>query len=193
VPASTHPDTPERRSFYDSSLWERKKLEGDDAVKRFIREGICYTSAVCVLVGSETWLRRWVRYEIARAIIDERGLLTVHLNGIKHHQGLAPDALGQNPLAYLAVGKVQENLLQPARYYLFEKTAVPDPGGGYQWAWIRYSDYTDPVRLPCWVADPAPGYVTQLSSNADVYDYIAGGGHKNMGAWIDRAAQRPGR
>jgi hypothetical protein len=52
-----HPDSVLMRSFYDSSLWESKKLEGDDAVKRLIREGVCYTSAVCVLVGSDTWWR----------------------------------------------------------------------------------------------------------------------------------------
>ena len=38
-----HPDNALNRSFYDSSLWEAKKLEGDDAVKRLIREGVCYT------------------------------------------------------------------------------------------------------------------------------------------------------
>jgi antiphage defense system Thoeris ThsB-like protein len=62
-----HPDSPLNRSFQDSSLWESRKLGGDDAVKRLIREGVEYTSAVCVLAGSDTWLRRWVRYEIARA------------------------------------------------------------------------------------------------------------------------------
>jgi hypothetical protein len=36
-------------------------------------------------------------------------------------------------------------------------------------------------------------YVTRLSQSADEYDYIAGDGHKNIGAWIDRAAQRAGR
>lgn len=80
-----HPDNALMRSFYDSSLWESRKLEGDEAVKRLIRDGVCNTSAVCVLAGSDTWERRWVRYEIARAIIDGRGLLTVHLNSIRHH------------------------------------------------------------------------------------------------------------
>jgi hypothetical protein len=35
----THPDNALMRSFYDSSLWESKKLAGGDAVKRLIREG----------------------------------------------------------------------------------------------------------------------------------------------------------
>jgi hypothetical protein len=83
-----HPDNALMRSFQDSSLWESRKLEGDDAVKRLIREGVEYTSAVCVLIGTETWLRRWVKYEIARAVIDGRGLLAVHLNSIRHHHTL---------------------------------------------------------------------------------------------------------
>jgi hypothetical protein len=191
-----HPDNALMRSFYDSSLWEAKQIEGDDAVKRLIREGVEYTSAVCVLVGSETWARRWVRYEIARAIIDERGVLAVHLNSIKHHRTLTAHTRGENPLAYMAVGKVQEDVWKPVRYYLFEHVATQKFNGlqwEWQWQWKRYGDYTDPVKLPPWLADPAAGYVTPLANNADEYDYIAGEGHKNIGAWIDRAAQRAGR
>jgi hypothetical protein len=189
----THPDSDAVRSFYDSSLWERRKLEGDDALKRLIREGVSYTSAVCVLIGSETWLRRWVKYEIARSIIDGRGLLAIHLNSIRHHQTQTPHTRGPNPLEFMAVGKVQATLLSEPRYYLFEKLAVPNGLGGYMWQWHRYSDFTDPVKLPRWLRDPQPDYVMPLSANADQYDYIAADGHKNIGAWIDRAAQRAGR
>ncbi|MBV9559780.1 MAG: TIR domain-containing protein [Bradyrhizobium sp.] len=73
----THPDNALVRSFYDSGLRESRKFEGDEALRRLIREGVCNTSAACVLAGSGTWERRWVRYEIARAIIDGRGHLTV--------------------------------------------------------------------------------------------------------------------
>lgn len=65
--------------------------------------------------------------------------------------------------------------------------------GGTQWQWVRYQDYTDPVKRPSWLADPAPGYVTLLSNNALAYDYIGNEGHKNIGTWIDRAAQQAGR
>jgi hypothetical protein len=53
-----HPDNALMHSFQGSSLWESRKLEGDDAVKRLIREGVEYTSAVCVLIGTETWVRQ---------------------------------------------------------------------------------------------------------------------------------------
>src|SRR5208337_2468404 len=103
-------------------------------LKRVIREGVQYTSAICVLVGSQTWSRPWVRYEIARAVIDGRGLLAVHLNNIRHHATGQPHPLGQNPMAYMAVGKVQPNLLIPPRYYLFEFTSQ---------GWVRYQNHTD--------------------------------------------------
>lgn len=188
-----HPDNALMRSFYDSSLWESRKLEGDDAVKRLIREGVEYTSAVCVLIGSETWLRRWVKYEIARAIIDGRGLLGVHLNSIRHHRTLTPHTRGYNPLEFMAVGKVQQGILATPKYYLFEKIAVPNGLAGYKFEWHRYSDYTNSVPLPLWLNDPLPGYVTPLSNNTIVYDYIADNGHQNIGSWIDQAAQRAGR
>jgi hypothetical protein len=188
-----HPDNALTRSFYDSSLWESRKLEGDDAVKRLIREGVEYTSAVCVLIGSETWLRRWVKYEIARAIIDGRGLLGVHLNSIRHHQTLTPHTRGHNPFEFMAVGKVQQGILSTPKYYLYEKVAMPNGIAGYKFEWVPYGDYTISVPLPQWLADPQPGYVTPLSHNTIVYDYIADNGYQNIGRWIDNAAQRAGR
>lgn len=187
-----HPDSALYRSFEDSSLWERRQIEGDDAVKRLIREGVQYTSAVCVLAGTETWLRRWVRYEIARAVIDGRGLLTVHINGLNHHQTRAPHPRGEDPLAYMAVGKAQQNPLSNPKYYLFERTVVWTEGG-YRWQWERYGDYTDPVDRPAWLADPQPGYVMPLSTNAAMHDYASELGHKNIGGWIDAAATQAGR
>ncbi len=86
------------RTFCDSSLWESKRLTDPEAIKQLIRKGEEYTSAVCVLAGAETWLRQWVKYEIARAVIDERGLLAVHINGIKHVQTSTPHPRGPNPL-----------------------------------------------------------------------------------------------
>jgi hypothetical protein len=129
------------RSFYDSSIWEARAIEGDEAVKRLIREGVEYTSAVCVLVGSGTWLRRWVRYEIARAVIDGRGLLAVHLNNITHHKTLGVHALGPNPLYYMGVGKFQSTLLSTPSYYLYEKVAV-----GFGWEWRPR--HARPVWIP---------------------------------------------
>lgn len=180
----THPDSAARRSFYDSSLWEAKKLEGDEAVKRLIREGVEYTSAVCVLIGSYTWNRRWVRYEIARAIIDGRGLLGVHINGLNHHERRAPDAFGPNPLDNMAIGRVQEGLLSTPKYYLYEWSLG---------AWQRYADYQSAVPIPRWLPETMIGDRLQLSQITQTYDYCRHDGHKNIGAWVDAAATKAGR
>jgi hypothetical protein len=88
---------------------------------------------------------------------------------------------------------VQETLLSSPRYYLFEKLAKQNALGGWNWEWHRYSDFTDPVKLPKWLSDPAPGYVTELSVGTMLHDYVAHNGHKNIGIWVDQAAQRAGR
>jgi hypothetical protein len=182
----SHPDAPQMRSFYDSSLWESRRLEGPDALKRLIREGVGYTSAVCVLIGSDTWNRRWVRYEIARAVIDGRGLLTVHLNNIRHHVTKQSHTLGYNPLSYMGIASKQQTILSIPQYYLCEWDAKSQ-------SWVWYEDYTLPVTLPPYIAAPAPGHVTSLSSGTAEYDYIGHDGHRNLGLWIDQAAQRVGR
>ena len=146
-----------------------------------------------MLIGAETWSRRWVRYEIARAIIDGRGLVGVHLNSIRRHQTLTAHTKGYNPLDAMAVGKVQPNVWSPVAYYLFEIKSRPDGYGGLKWEWQRYQDYTSAVTKPTWLPDCLPGHITQLSANSMTYDHIADDGHKNIGGWIDRAAVAAGR
>lgn len=186
----THPDGSLNRSFYDSSLWESKKLEGDEALKRLIREGVGYTSAVCVLIGTATWSRRWVKYEIARAVIDGRGLLAVHINGLNHHQRRTPDQLGFNPLNLLGVYKSNDG-----QFYLYEKRHVVLNAltGQGEWQWHLYSDYTQAISLPRYLQSPTPGYIMPLSAGTAEYNFVANDGHKNVGSWIDRAAQAAGR
>lgn len=185
-----HPESSLARSFYDSSLWESRKLEGDDAIKGLIRTGVQYTSAVCVLVGSATWSRRWVKYEIARAVIDGRGLLAVHINGLTHHQRGTADPLGYNPLRVLGIYRAATG-----QFFLYEQREVTTSLLGNQtvWQWLPYKDYTQSVPLPRFFAAPDVGYVRPLSVGAHEYDFVAGGGHRNIGAWIDDAAQAVGR
>jgi hypothetical protein len=173
------------RTFYDASLWESRKLEGPEALKRLVREGVQQTSVVCVLIGTETWSRRWVKYEIARAVIDNRGLLGVDINNIKHHQRFTLCPLGLNPFSFLAVGKVQSAYVYaPPAYYLFELTHR---------GWQRYLDHTAPVKLPPYLPECAEGLVTPLSHGVPVYDFAVHDGPNCLGAWIDHAAQKVGR
>jgi hypothetical protein len=189
----THPDSSSNRSFYDSSLWECRKLTNPESLKQLIRAGVLSTSAVCILAGSRTWDRRWVKYEIARAIIDGRGLLTVHLNSINHHRTKGADPVGLNPLAHMGVAKLQPNALLPPQYYLYEMKLVPNGYGGVIEKWSRYGDYSLSVKKPAWVSDPDVDHVMPLSVDAAEYDYELDHGHCIIGSWIDKAAKQAGR
>ena len=68
--------------FFDSSVFEASQRESDDSLKRFLREGLKNTTVTCVLVGAETCLRRWVRYEIFQSFVRGNGLLAVQIHTI---------------------------------------------------------------------------------------------------------------
>jgi hypothetical protein len=177
-------------SFTDSSLWESKQLEKEETLKALIRDGVANTSTVCVLVGTETWQRRWVKYEIARAVIDKKGLLAVHINGIKHDKRLLADPYGHNPLDFIGIGVENQG-----KYFLFEKvwrqTSIFSQEGF--WDWSRYQDYTLSVPLPPYLPKPLPGERVQLSRGTQLRCFMSENGAKNIGLWVDAAAQVAGR
>jgi hypothetical protein len=88
--------------FFDASLWEDARKDGDVAVKRLINAGLEGTSTTCVLIGSQTFNRRWVTYELMRSFKRGNAILAVHVNSItgKDRQ---TKPLGPNPLHYLGV------------------------------------------------------------------------------------------
>jgi hypothetical protein len=67
-----HPDSPTMRSFWDRSIWGKSEAQEPESLKALMRDAVIHSSAVCVLVGTNTWQGRWVKYEIARAVADVR-------------------------------------------------------------------------------------------------------------------------
>lgn len=169
--------------YYDASLWESRKLTGDEALKNLIRTGVENTSTVCVLIGTETWQRRWVKYEIARSVIDGKGLLAVHINSINHHQRLMPDQRGFNPCGIMGIGRATTGQI-----FLCERV-----WRNGSWVWDWYQDYTQAVDFPLYFKDPLPvGKVAPLSDFTREYDWLQNG-YQNIGGWIDVAAIEAGR
>jgi hypothetical protein len=78
----TKPDR-ESAGFFDASIWASAKQSGDAAVKTLINSGLDGTSVTCVLVGSATHSRPWVRYEVLKSFQKGNHLLAVHINGIR--------------------------------------------------------------------------------------------------------------
>ena len=84
--------------FWDASLREEAKKQGDEAIKRMINNGLQNTSVTAVLIGAETADRTWVRYEIHRSAERGNGLLGIYIHNIKNRYG-QPDTKGDNPFA----------------------------------------------------------------------------------------------
>jgi hypothetical protein len=185
-----HPNSGENRAFIDSSLWESRRISNESAIKNLIRGGVARTSAVCVLIGTGTWDRRWVKYEIARSVIDCRGLLAVHINGLNHHRRREPDFVGFNPLDLIGIYRESND-----KFFLWEKRWVLlNPFTGLsEWQWHPYDDYTESVPLPRYLTAPGVGFVRPLGVGAVTYNFVEELGHFNLGTWVDSAARNVGR
>lgn len=168
----------ESRGFFDSSVFEASKKEGDDNLKRFLRQGLKNTSVTCVLAGKDTWKRRWVRYEIARSVIKGNGLLTVDIHGVRDSEQLTC-LRGADPLDQMGLYRTDRGI------FLAEWNGEK---------WVAYSDYS--LAIPekdLWFTAPKTSSVVQLSSHCMRYDFTVQDGRKNLGDWIEVAAGRAGR
>ncbi|WP_128931677.1 TIR domain-containing protein [Bradyrhizobium zhanjiangense] len=155
--------------------------------KRQFYDRRAHASVVCVLVGTYTWSRPWVRYEIARPIIDKKGLLAFHINGLAHHTRRLADAHAGLRGHWLP----EARSLLPLRKGAAEGGAVwsDDLGEAVE----KYNKFTLPVPLPKYMQALSEGWVQPLSGVTPIYDYVGHEGHKNIGKWIDTAALRVSR
>ncbi|MEY8566968.1 TIR domain-containing protein [Corynebacteriaceae bacterium 7-707] len=80
----------------DRREWDEVKAGGNRAVKEWIDEKMAAAEAVVVLVGADTAVRHWVRYEIRKAWEDGRPLLGVRIHGLASSTGGA-DEEGEDP------------------------------------------------------------------------------------------------
>lgn len=96
--------TQERKDagFWDESLWEEAKKKGDEAIKKMIDEALIGTSVTVVLIGAETYQRKWVRYEIKKSYEKGNGLLGIYIHKIKDADGKT-EPKGNNPFDYIYV------------------------------------------------------------------------------------------
>ena len=65
------------------NTWEEVKSKGDPAVEKWIDENMKYRSCVVVLIGTETYKRPWVKYEIKKGWKDAKGVLGIYVHNLK--------------------------------------------------------------------------------------------------------------
>lgn len=166
----TKPDR-EAAGFFDASIWESARKTGSTALKRLINSGLDGTSVTCVLIGSETHDRAWVRYEILKSFRKGNSILAVHVNPIRgRDQQTKPK--GPNPLSY--VGVTFSDSGETAT--LWEKI-----DGG----WKEYSEIDGSASYQTGGVSPhLHGNSFNLSQFYREYDWTTDDGYKNFATWL---------
>ncbi len=157
--------------FFDASIWEDAKLHGTFAVKNLIHKGLLNTTISCVLIGTETWRRRWVKYEMLKSYDRGNKLLGVHINGVSDkNQQTFP--LGKNVFDYL--GFVISADGQTQTYYEHD---------GNHWKISQDMQPKNLTNMPkeFW----NKGY--KLSNWVQVYNWKSQDGYRNFSSWLDDA------
>ena len=168
--------------YFDGSLEEKSKKEGDDAVRRLINRGLQGSSVTCVLIGQETYKRRWVDYEIFKSIELGMGVLGIRIHQIADARMAlnamkGKDTIGPNPFDFLGYGRSKDDKLIPKIKYENGWKDAP-----YQVAITESSaSYLENTNRPV------------LSSLFSVYDWVDDDGFNNFSNWIEDAAEQAGR
>lgn len=165
----TKPDR-EEAGFFDHSLWEKAKTTGKATLKALVNSGLNGSSATCILIGSETFARPWVRYEILKSYRRRNSMFGVHINGIKGRDQLKK-LQGPNPFSYVGV------------------TFSQDGQTGTLWEllngnWVEYAEVDGSSTFPTNVPEQYRGQGYNLSRWYAVYDWIADDGYNNFATWV---------
>ena len=154
--------------FFDASIWESAKKQGDIALKRLINGGLNNTSVTTVLIGSETYSRRWVRYEIMKSIERGNSVIGVHINGIRDRNSQTK-AQGPNPFEHLGLQISADGTV-----------GTPTVWSGTQWAYYQDIEKFAIQQQP----SDRRGKNLQLSTWLPTYDWVANDGFNNFGSWV---------
>jgi hypothetical protein len=160
--------------FFDGSLEEKAKKDGDEVVRRMINAGLKGCTVLCVLIGKETYTRRWIDYEIFKSIELGMGVLGIRIQQIPDpHKGV--DVAGPNPFGYLGYGTKSEKLCPMVKY---------ESG----WKDAPYQSLITESAAAYLVGTDKP----VLSSIFSVYDWEDNDGFNNFADWIESAAEQAG-
>jgi len=82
--------------------WETIKKGRDPAIRKWIDDQMHGRSCVVILVGEKTASRKWIKYEIKRAIELKKGLVGIQIHKLKDGKGLQ-SCVGKNPFDRIKV------------------------------------------------------------------------------------------
>lgn len=160
----------EDAGYFDASIWEDAKKKGIQSLKNLIQGGLDGTTATCVLIGSQTYARKWVRYEIIKSIEKGNRVFAVHINGIKGKDEKTK-ADGPNPFEYLAFKYSADGKSLEVLEYSEGK-------------WIAYADCSG-WNLKSPASEARRGKTLKLSElGYKVYSWANNDGYSNFADWV---------
>lgn len=165
----TKPDRDEA-GFFDASVWEESKKQGDLSLKRLINGALNNTSNTCVLVGSQTYMRPWVRYEILKSFVRGNHLLAVHINSIKGKDQKLKE-LGPNPFEFLGVTYSDDGRTGTLHEHVNGE-------------WIQYDKIDGSANFSVDALPAHRGKGFKLSHFFTLYDWVADDGYNNFANWL---------
>lgn len=96
--------------------WEAVKKGGDTAIKKWIADEMSGRSCIVVLVGSNTAGRKWINHEIIKGWDDGKGVVGIHIHGLKDCNGNV-STKGGNPFDYIGYGNTGKKLSAIVKCY----------------------------------------------------------------------------
>jgi hypothetical protein len=154
--------------YFDASIWEEAETKNAPAIKRLINSELENTSVTVILIGTGTYARRWVRYEIFKSIERGNKLFGIHINSITGRDEQTK-LLGPNPFEWTGLQFSDDG-----------KKGSPTVWNGQQWVFSGDMDSFPVNEQPI----ERRGKNHQLSKFFAVYNWVTDIGSRNFSSWI---------
>lgn len=96
-------------STFSDNDWEEVRVKTDAKIKEWIDKELKMRSCLVVLIGKDTSTRKWVKYEIKRAVEMNKGIVGIYIHKLKDKDG-NQTTQGGNPFYNFLVGQNKERL-----------------------------------------------------------------------------------
>ncbi|MQQ66827.1 TIR domain-containing protein [Streptococcus mitis] len=103
-------------STFSDNEWEEVKLKSDAMIELWIDKQMAKRSCVVVLIGENTAGRKWINYEIKKAIELDKGIVGIYIHNLKDRFGNQNNQ-GRNPFDDFKLSRTGRSLSSYIRCY----------------------------------------------------------------------------
>lgn len=103
-------------STFSDNEWEEVKLKSDAMIELWIDKQMAKRSCVVVLIGENTAGRKWINYEIKKAIELDKGIVGIYIHNLKNIFGNQNNQ-GRNPFDDFTISRTGRSLSSYIRCY----------------------------------------------------------------------------